>query len=115
MIGFVTTKEQADAVNDAVRSAQVSRGKPVYWLPGAYPIFQGEHAGSHFIPCDDAILATPLVGTPPKTPMDFPEFSQIIGQLGGLEARVDLPSGSLQSASRPKIKKPSSTSPDPAP
>jgi len=32
MIGFVTTKEQADAVNAAIGEAQTSRGMPVFWL-----------------------------------------------------------------------------------
>ena len=90
MIGFVTTQEQAQAVNDAVAQAQTDRGLPVFWLPGLYPIFSGEHAGETFIPCDDAVLNTPLLGSPVMTPKDFPEFSQIITTLGGLDARVEI-------------------------
>ena len=91
MIGFVTTQEQATAANVAIAEAQTSRGMPVFWLAGSYPIHSGEHAGSYFVPCDDAILSTPLVGNPPLHPTDFPEFQTIIEELGGLDARVDLP------------------------
>jgi hypothetical protein len=63
---------------------------PVFWLAGSYPIYTGEHAGECFIPCDDATLATPLIGHPPQTPQDFPEFAVIIESMGGLEARIDL-------------------------
>jgi hypothetical protein len=92
MIGFVTTKEQADAVNAAIAEAQTSRGMPVFWLAGSTPIHSGTHAGMHFIPCDEDTLSTPLVGNPPKTPVDFPEFQIIVETLGGLEARIDLDS-----------------------
>ena len=90
MIGFVTTQEQAQAANDAVAQAQTDRGLPVFWLPGAFPIFSGAHEGKIFIPCDDAIMHTPLLGSPVMSPKDFPEFAQIIAALGGLGARVDL-------------------------
>jgi hypothetical protein len=36
------------------------------------------------------MLSTPLHGKPPLTPQDFPEFAQLVGLLGGLEARIDL-------------------------
>ena len=91
MIGFVTTQEQADAANAAIAKAQTDRGYPVFWLAGSTPIYSGEHAGMHFIPCDDAIFSTPLIGNPVQTPVDFPEFATIIEELGGLDARVDLP------------------------
>jgi hypothetical protein len=45
----------------------------------------------YFIPCDDETLSTPLRGNPPLHPTDFPEFQTIIEELGGLDARVDLP------------------------
>ena len=90
MIGFATTQEQSQAVNDAVAQAQIDRGLPVFWLPGFYPIFSGEHVGKFFVPCDDAVLNTPLLGSPVMTPRDFPEFSQIITALGGLDARVEI-------------------------
>ena len=90
MIGFAVNKEQAQAANDAVALAQVSRGLPVFWLPGDYHIFTGYHAGLTFVPCDDAIMSTPLMGDPPLTPTDFPEFSEIVALLGGLDARVDV-------------------------
>jgi hypothetical protein len=90
MIGFIATPEIAQAVNDAVASAQTSRSLPVYWLPGAYPIYSGPHTGLAFIPADDAILCTPLRGDPPMTPRDFPEFDQLVAALGGLDARIDI-------------------------
>ena len=90
MIGFVTTKEQAAAANAAIAMAQTSRGLPVFWLAGSYPIYSGQHAGSYFIPCDDATLSTPLIGSPPQTPQDFPEYAAIIEAMGGLDARVEI-------------------------
>lgn len=90
MIGFVTTKEISQTVNDAVSRAQTDRGLPVFWLPGAYPVFHGVHVGKSFIPCDDLIMHTPLRGNPPLAPIDFPEFQAIIEELGGLDARVDI-------------------------
>jgi len=90
MIGFVVTTEQAQAANAAIAEAQTSRGMPVFWLAGSNPIYTGEHAGECFIPCDNATLATPLIGHPPSTPADFPEFAQIIASLGGMDARVTI-------------------------
>jgi hypothetical protein len=91
MIGFITTPEASAAVTQAIRDAQTSRNLPVFWLLVGMPIYSGEHAGMHFIPADDAVLNTPLRGNPIQTPRDFPEFQTIIEELGGLDARVDLP------------------------
>ena len=90
MIGFIVTPEQAQAVNAAVAAAQMSRGLPVYWIPGSFPILRGEHAGKCFVPGDDAMIDTPLRGDPPMTPKDFPECSQLIAVLGGMDERVDI-------------------------
>ena len=90
MIGFVVTPEQAEAANAAIAEAQTSRGMSVFWLTGSYLIYSGEYAGDCFVPCDDETLSTPLIGHPPQTPQDFPEFAEIIDSLGGLEARIDL-------------------------
>jgi hypothetical protein len=95
MIGFVVTPEQAQAANAAIAEAQTSRGMPVFWLAGSYPIYTGEHAGECFIPCDDATLVTPLIGHPPQTPQDFPEFATIIESIGGLDARINLPASNI--------------------
>lgn len=97
MIGFITTQEQAQAINDDVAKAQIDRGLPVFWLVGSCPIYSGEHVGETFIPCDDQIMQTPLLGSPPSKPIDFPEFSEIIATLGGLDARVELDPIHLQS------------------
>lgn len=91
MIGFITTQEQAQAVNDAVAQAQIGRNLPVFWLPGMYEVYHGLHNGLYFIPCDDITFSTPLLGSPPSHPVDFPEFQTIIEELGGLDARVDIP------------------------
>jgi hypothetical protein len=91
MIGFITDQYTAIQVNEAVANAQVERGLPVFWLPGKYEVFRGEHVGMFFIPCDDETLSTPLRGNPIQAPRDFPEFQTIIEELGGLDARVDLP------------------------
>ncbi len=95
MIGYITTQEQAEEINAAVAKAQTDRGFPVFWLAGSIPIQSGEHAGMHFIPCDDSLLATPLIGNPPQTPVDFPEFQTIIATLGGLDARIDIPASDI--------------------
>jgi len=101
MIGFITTQEQAAAANVAIAEAQASRGMPVFWLPGSYPIHSGKHAGKHFVPCDDAILSTPLVGNPIQTPVDFPEFATIVGAMGGLESRVEIDPSDIASPEEP--------------
>ena len=101
MIGFVVTPEQAEAANAAIAEAQTSRGMPVFWLAGSNPIYTGEHAGDCFIPCDDAILATPLIGHPPQTPQDFPEFAIIIDSMGGLDARIDIPASDIAPPEQP--------------
>ncbi len=90
MIGFILTQEQAQAVNDAVAQAQITRGLPVFWLPGKLQIFSGPHAGMWIVPADDQLFDTPLMGTPPQTPRDFPEFSALITSLGGMESRVEI-------------------------
>ena len=95
MIGFVTTQVEAQQVNDVVANAQISRELPVFWLPGQYKVYRGEHEGLFFIPCDNETLNTPLRGNPPSKPIDFPEFQVLIGELGGMDARVNVSPESL--------------------
>lgn len=95
MIGFAVTQDQAEAANAAIAEAQTSRGMPVFWLAGSNPIYHGEHAGSYFVPCDDGTLSTLLIGNPPQTPQDFPEFAAIIESIGGLDARIDIPASDI--------------------
>ena len=90
MIGFAVTQDKAQTANDAVALAQTSRGLPVFWLPGQYPIVSGMYSGLAFVPCDDEIINTPLRGNPPSTPADFQEFEQIITDLGGMDARITI-------------------------
>jgi len=97
MLGYITTQIQAEKINDAIAKAQTGRGMPVFWLAGSIPIQSGEHTGMHFIPCDDSLLSTPLIGNPPQTPVDFPEFQTTIATLGGLESRIDIPNEELVS------------------
>jgi hypothetical protein len=95
MIGFVVNQDEADAANNAIAEAQTSRGMPVFWMAGSYPIYSGEYAGSFFVPCDNETLSTPLIGNPPQTPQDFPEFATIIESIGGLDARIDIPASDI--------------------
>jgi len=95
MIGFVTTQKQSEFVNDSIAKAQTDRGMPIFWLPGVFPIYSGPHIGKSFVPCDDEILSVPLIGNPPKTPQDFPDFNSIIETMGGLNARVDIPASQI--------------------
>lgn len=101
MIGYITTQEQAEEINAAIAKAQTDRGFPVFWLAGSIPIQSGEHAGMHFIPCDDSLLSTPLIGNPPQTPVDFPEFVTIIAAIGGLDARIDIPASDIAPPEEP--------------
>lgn len=93
MIGFVTTPEISAAITAAIGEAQLSRGLGVTWLLEGLEIRQGEHAGQHFIPADDGILACPV--REDYTPVDFPEFAELVGLLGGLGARLDVGVGDL--------------------
>lgn len=88
MIGFITSPEVSLIILNGIEEAQTSRGLPVFWSTGSYPIFAGDNAGQVFIPADDDILTTVLHKG--LTPMDFPETQSLIDALGGLEARIDL-------------------------
>ena len=101
MIGFVTTPETATEVLDAIREAQLIRGHAHFWTTGSMPIYSGDHAGKTLIPADDDILDTPL--RQGLTPRDFPEFTQLVETLGGLEARVDIYLQDLVNPNIPEI------------
>lgn len=88
MTGFVVTPATAQAILDGIAAAMTSRGMPVYWTTGAFPIHSGPHAGSMFIPASDEVLSTPLRRG--LTPRDFPQFDQLVAMLGGLDARVNV-------------------------
>lgn len=88
MMGFVTLAATANAITDGVRTAQTSRGLPVYWLPGRRTIGSGKHLGKVFIPFTEMTRQTILrAGT---TVEQFPEFGTLVAILGGLEARVEV-------------------------
>jgi len=88
MLGFIVTSTTAAAVLSGIAAAQISRGLAPYWTCGSYQIFTGTHAGSRFLPFDAQMMATVL--REGATPMDFPETTQLLALLGGLDARVDL-------------------------
>lgn len=90
MIGFVTDIENADLILEKIETAQTSRNLPAFWSCGAYMVTSGEYDGLVFIPADDVILHTPLIGSPPAAPVDFPEYLEIIESLGGFDSRIDL-------------------------
>jgi hypothetical protein len=90
LIGYIVDEGTSEAVTQAIRDAQESRGLPVFWLLDGVMIYSGEHAGMRFVPADDEILSTPLRGNPVLTPRDFPEFNTIIELLGGLNARQEI-------------------------
>lgn len=94
MIGFVLTSETLGALEAGFAAAFTARGIPQYLSLGAISILSGEHAGKSFIPFPDDALTQPLHQN--HTLPDFPEFSQLIGMLGGLDARIDLPENSFQ-------------------
>ncbi len=89
--GYILPQSAAQSILAAIATAFDARSIPQYWSPGMYQIYEGEHAGLYFLPADDAILTTPLMGSPVQTPQDFPEFPQILAALGGLDARVTIP------------------------
>lgn len=101
LLGYILPEEQATAVTSAIEQAFVERNLPFFWTTGKYQILSGEHAGLWFIPADDTILDTPLMGNPPLTPRDEPEFTTIIDSLGGLEARVEIESSSITPPEEP--------------
>jgi hypothetical protein len=90
MIGFITDIENADLILEKIKTAQISRNLPAFWSCGAYIVTSGEHDGLAFIPADDVILNTPLMGDPALRPIDFPEYMEIIESLGGLNSRVSI-------------------------
>lgn len=90
MIGYITNEQTANTILEAIDNAMLSRGLPCYWTIGKYEICKGEHMGNFFIPASDDILNTPLYGNPPMTPKDFPEFTYLIGMMGGLENRIEI-------------------------
>ena len=65
------------------------------------PIYTGDHAGKTLIPASDEILDTPL--RQGQTPRDFPEFSQLIEALGGLDARVNISPEDLLDPNAPDL------------
>lgn len=90
MKGFITTPVAAQDILAAITDAFAARNLPPFWTPGAFPVLSGPHAGGVFIPADDNIFQTPLMGSPVERPMDFPEFEITIAALGGLNARVEI-------------------------
>ena len=99
--GFITTAETAAEVLNAIRDAQLSRGRAHFWTTGSKLIYSGDHAGMTLIPASDDILDAPL--RKGETPRDFPECGQLIKTFGGLEARVDVDRQDLIDPNAPKF------------
>ena len=93
MIGFIVTPTLATAVLDGIATAQTSRGLSPYWTCGSYEVFTGTHTGKRFLPFDAQMMATIL--REGATPMDFPETTQLLALLGGLDARVELAASAI--------------------
>ena len=93
MTGFIVTPTIAAAVLDGIATAQTSRGLSPYWTCGSYEIFTGTYAGERFLPFDENMMATNL--RQGATPMDFPETTQLLTMLGGLDARVELAASAI--------------------
>ncbi len=93
MTGFIVTPTTATAVLDGIAQAQTSRGLSPYWTCGSYQIFTGTHAGKRFLPFDEQMMATVL--REDATPMDFPETTQLLTLLGGLDSRVELAASAI--------------------
>lgn len=55
---------------------------------GGEEITREEYVSKMLLPFDDKMMATNLCGG--LTPVDFPEFGQLVEALGGLDARIDL-------------------------
>jgi hypothetical protein len=88
MIGFVVTPEVASQAEVSLKVAFSSRKMQPYFTLGAMEILSGEQAGMMFIPFDDSALDV-IRYRNFKLP-DFPEYQEVIGYLGGLDARVEI-------------------------
>lgn len=86
--GWIVNEAIATAVVDNIEYAQTSRGLPVYWTTGKMEIFSGPFAGLWFIPFEDSDATVNLRDG--MTPLDFPEASDLLALLGGLDARVEI-------------------------
>ena len=93
MTGFIVPPAIAEAVLGGIAEAQTSRGISPYWTCGSYEIFTGTYAGECFLPFDENMMATVL--REKETPMDFPETTQLLALLGGLDARVELDASAI--------------------
>lgn len=88
ILGFLTDEQTAAAIAAGVDAAQDARGVARYLAASAMPVLSGPHAGSIFLPFDDAALDQVMhrgmhLG-------DFPEFAQLVDMIGGLNARVEI-------------------------
>ena len=88
MIGFLATTEAKDEAATMLRNAQLANiGKQINHL-GERWVYTGYHAGQWFIPFPDEAITR--VRWREKSFADFPEFSQIVALLGGLESRASV-------------------------
>lgn len=88
IVGFLTDEQTAAAISAGVDAAQDARGVARYLTASAMPVLSGPHAGAVFLPLDDAALMQVMHRG--QRLGDFPEFSQLVALLGGLDARVEI-------------------------
>jgi hypothetical protein len=88
MIGYIITAEQGYSIFNAINQAFANRGLQTSWNIANTPINSGEYIGYNFIPASDEILDTEIWKN--LKVKDFPEFSNLIISLGGLDARIDI-------------------------
>ena len=91
MTGYITSPAVAEEILEAIRQGFLDQNMRNFWSPGAYPMGSGEHQGLIFIPLSDENLDQQLSkesGT--LTPAELPSVIQIINDLGGLAARINI-------------------------
>jgi hypothetical protein len=86
--GFIKSQATAETVSDAVKTACDTRGVARFIAMRGRPIYSGQYAGQVFLPLADSDLVQVMYCG--QCLPDFPEFSQLVATLGGLDARVEI-------------------------
>ena len=86
MIGFITTPETVEALNQGLLAAFAARGIAPYLTIASLPLPDG----NAFVPLSDEDLTMPCYGSDRLG--DYPETQAMIATLGGLTARVEMTS-----------------------
>jgi hypothetical protein len=91
--GFVTDQATADSISAAVQAACDTRGVARFIAMHGRMIHSGQYAGQVFLPLADSDLAQVMYRG--QCLPDFPEFTELIATLGGLDARVEIQSSDI--------------------